>query len=624
MIDRRSLALFAAATVLLGAAQTPAARPPAAQTPAPAATQGDPRDGALPPPPQPAVLPPVPVIAPGYTAPSQVVPSGELVGVNQAPFVGLALDDAIAMALSRNTDLALQQSNERIAGYQIVAAKGAYDVRFQLQPTYSHSVNAPSSTFQAGPGGGPFTIDTVGATAGVSGLTQGGGTYAVTVSGSRTASNLAVNSFDPYYNTQVALSFTQPLLRGSAFDATRRQLQLAVANQSAQRDQALVTASQTVVNVANAYWDLVAAWQNVGIQEEGLRQAAAQADSNARLAKRGQAAPVDIVESNTQVNVFQDNVFSALQNVNRLQTQIKSLMLANPADPVWFANLVPTSSVGQIPAEPTLGDVVGAAVANRVEFAQLRDSRIVADIQLAYAREAARPQLDLNATVAENGFAGRPLPIGQTTFGAFLPIFTKLGIPANFGTTPANVVGGFGQSASNAVTAKFPSYSIGVTYSLPFGNRSARAAIAQAQETERTVQTQQIALAQRVQGEAINALQTIRTAKYRLVAAHAARIAAERVLLSEQRRFQIGTSTTFLVLQRQLDVANNRGRELQAQTDVNKATVELSRVTGGVFAQNKVDPNLVGSQTLALPNVANPPAPEASAFPIPAYPQARP
>jgi HAE1 family hydrophobic/amphiphilic exporter-1 len=580
----------------------------------------------LPPPPQPPVLPAVPNVAPGYTAPEQAtLPSGQLIGVNQTPFVGITLDDAIAMALQRNTDLALAQANQVVAGYQIVEARGAYDIKFQLQPTFNHTVSAPVSAFQTGPGGGAYTTDTLGATAGISGLTQNGGNYSLTASGQRTTSNLEVNSFNPYYNTQIALTFTQPLLRGEAIDATRRQLQLAVANRSAQRDQSLVTASQTVVNVANAYWDLVAAWQNVGIQEEGLRQAAAQAASNTRLAQRGQAAPVDVVESNTQVNVFQDNVFSALQNVNSLQTQIKSLILSNPADPIWFANLVPTSNVGQLPPEPTLASVVAQAVQNRAEFAQLRDSRVNADIQLAYAKDQTKPQLDVSAQIAENGFAGNLIPLGQTTFGAFLPVFQALNInPSVLGTTPPYIVGGPGTSAKNAFTAKFPSYQIGATLSFPIGNHTAKAALAAANEQERVVETQQIALGQRVQLESINALQSLRSARYRLAAAHAARVAAERVLLAEQRRFSIGTSTTFLVLQRQLDVANDRGRELQAQTDLNKAVVELSRVTGSIFSQNKVDPSVVGSQTLALPNVQNPPAPGASPFAIPTYPAVRP
>ncbi|MBC5809981.1 MAG: hypothetical protein GIW95_03875, partial [Candidatus Eremiobacteraeota bacterium] len=67
------------------------------------------------------VLPPVPNVGPTPNLPANALPSGDLVGTS-GPFVALALSDAIGMAMARNTDLGVAQSNRRIAGYQIVAA----------------------------------------------------------------------------------------------------------------------------------------------------------------------------------------------------------------------------------------------------------------------------------------------------------------------------------------------------------------------------------------------------------------------------------------------------------------------------------------------------------------------
>jgi HAE1 family hydrophobic/amphiphilic exporter-1 len=625
-------------------------------------TTGAPRAGSsiqgpgLPPPPKPPVLPAVPNIAPGFSAPIGAVPNPDLVGVQQQPFVGLTLQDALAMALQRNTDLALAQSNNRIANYQIVAAQGAYDVRFQLVPSYSHSISPAISSFQAGPNGGPVTQDTAGATAALTGRTPQGGNYSVGVSGTRITNNSTVNSYDPFYETALQLSVTQPLGRGRATDQTRLQLQLARTNATIQSNVALLQASSTVTQVSNAYYDLVSAWRNVAIQEEGLRQASAQAASNARLSARGAVAPTDIVEANTQVNVFQDNVYAAIQNVQRLQTTIKSLILANPADPVWFANLVPTSAVAQVPQEPTLDALILAAINNRPEIGQLRAQRQNAESNLAFAKDNLRPQIDLGLNYTSNGFAGVPTdpnanPIAGL-FGAQIAAINALiaranatggGAPipplsgAGFGSTPTYQNGRFGQSVQNLVDNRFPTYSVQLTYTLPFGNRTAKADYGIAQEQQRQVQLQETALLQRVRGEAVNAIQGLREAQYRVIAARAAREAAERVLLGEQRRFSAGTSTTFLVLQRQLDVANQRGRELQAQTDLDKAIVELNRVSGNLFAQNGIDASALGGTTLnaagatsvlpsaSAPSAGTPTAPgsspaQAQASPLPRRP----
>jgi outer membrane protein TolC len=590
---------------------------PSAQT-APGAANRGAQGGALPPPPVPAVLPPVPSIAPGFSAPVNALPNGDLVGVQQQPFVGLALQDAIAMALQRNTDLALAQSNRRISNYQIVAAQGAYDVRFQLVPQYSHSVSPAVSSFQAGPGGGPVTQDTAGVTASLQGLTQTGGQYRVGVNGTRVTSNSTINSYNPFYEAALQFGFTQPLARGRATDQTRLQLQLARNNASIANDVALTQASNTVVQVSNAYYDLVAAWRNVAIQEEGLRNAQAQAASNARLAARGAVAPTDIVEANTQVNVFQDNVFAALQNVQRLQTQLKSLILANPGDPVWFANLVPTTAIAQIPQEPSLDALINSAIANRPEIAQLRSQRANAYSNLAFAQDQLRPQIDLGLNYTSNGFAGQPVnPANNPIFGLFgaqiaaidalivrsnaqnptsTPIPTISG--SALGGLPPNQTGRLGTAFQNALDNRFPTYSAQLTFQVPLGNRTAKADYAIAQEQARQVAVQEIAVLQRIRSESVNAIQGLREAQYRVVAARAAREAAQRVLLGEQRRFQAGTSTTFLVLQRQLDVANQEARELQAQTDLDKAIVELNRVSGGVFAQNGIDTTALGGSTL--------------------------
>ncbi len=60
-------------------------------------------------------------------------------------------------------------------------------------------------------------------------------------------------------------------------------------------------------------------------------------------------------------------MFSALQNVSELQNQLKGLIVTNAGDPIWMANLVPTTSVSQLPPAPALNEIVAAALKNRPE-----------------------------------------------------------------------------------------------------------------------------------------------------------------------------------------------------------------------------------------------------------------
>jgi HAE1 family hydrophobic/amphiphilic exporter-1 len=562
------------------------------------------------------VLPPVPDVEPGFRASKEPLPSGDIAGA-EGPFVGLAIDDAVSMALARNTDLAISQSNRRIAAFQIIAAKGAYDTIFQVQPSYQMQVQPPVSPLQSGPNGGPITQITAGAQAGFSGLTTSGGSYKIFSSAQRTDSNFLYNGFDPYYETAIGFQFTQPLARNRAIDANRRQLQLARVNRDLSDDNAALQASNTIDNVLNAYYNLVAAWKNVAIQEDALRQARAQSESNGRLVRQGAAAPVDVVESDTQVDEFQNDVYSAIQNVASQQNTLKQLLLGNPADPLWTANLVPTTPISTEIEEPKIDDVVLSALERRPEVSQLRENLREENVNVAYAKDQTKPQIDLNLGVTENGFAGNPQPLTGT------PLFSVIGnevttinqlvaisnaanpgspllpINASAFNTPSYPYtnGNVGQSFGTALKGEFPTYSVSATLSFPIRNRTAEANYATEIERRNQLRTQEVALIQRLQYEARNAVQTYRSARSRLIAATAARIAAEKVAASELRKFHAGASTTFLVLQRQVNLANERGQELQAQSDVQKALVELSRVGGSILSENGVNVTTVGTQT---------------------------
>ena len=580
------------------------------------------------------VIPAVPPVEPWYRAPVAPPPAADIVGVTQQPFVAIGLQDAVAMALARNSDLSVSQSNRRIAGYQIVAAQGAYDVRFQVQPSYNFQEQPPLSPFQSGPGGGAITQTTLAANGSFTGQTTGGTKYTVGFSGEGIRSDSTANGFNPFFQSALSFSISQPLLKGRYSDA-RHQLDLARINADSLTDQTMLTASNTIATVEDTYWDLVAAWRNVAIQEETLRQAKAQSESNARLVKQGSAAPVDVVQSDAQVDIYQDNVYSALQNVATLQNQLKNLTLSDPADPIWMANLVPTSPALDLPPDPGLADVIVAALKNRPEVAAVSEQRRTADANLAYARDQAKPQVDLNLGYTSNGFAGQPASLlDNPIFSVFNPVFASIDqliayanghgghIPAlnvAFPATPPVYTGGFGTSISNLLANRLPEVAISATIGFPLRNRTARANVAVAREQQQQLAYQQAALIQRLVFESRNAVQDLQASKSRLNAARAARIASERVYESELRKFRAGTSTTFLVLQRQTELANQRGRELQAQTDLNKAEVGIDRVTGGIFAKNGFNVGTAGTApapATTLPARATPPpAPVLSPLP---------
>lgn len=529
------------------------------------------------------VTPPVPTVAPGYKAPDQRPTRADIVGVTQQPFVGISLDNAIGMALLKNPDLAVAASNTRVASYQVQQAKGANDVRFFVEPSVKHDTNpALNPFFSGGTDFEPYVQNYQTQQGGVEGQLETGTQYNINVSQTKVNDNTYINSFNPYYYGSFNVSITQPLLKGFLMNDDKRQIQLSLVNVDASQASTLASVSTTIASVEDAYWDLVAAWRNVAIQEDALRTSVLQQQSNVRQATHGYAAPIDAVESSTQVAVYQQNVFSALQTVSQLQNQLKSLIVSDPGDAIWQANLVPTSSVPELPPAPSLSAVLATALQNRPEVRQALDAQKQADVNLAYAKNQKLPQADLQLSYNGNGFAGQALPPLGGVFGDATP--------------PPYMVGTYGQAFANS--GKFATYSAAVQVSLPIGNNTAKGAVGVADEQEHIAAIQKLNTNQRIQYEVRNAVQNFQAALARLFAARQAREASAQVLASEERKFRNGESTTFLVNQRQIEFVQNQGLELQAQTDLNKAVVELQRVDGSILSQNGVSLTTLGTGAL--------------------------
>jgi outer membrane protein TolC len=556
------------------------------------------------------ILPIVPSVAPGYRAPRATSNGAEIIGVTQQPFVGISLQDAIAMSLLNNPKLAVSASNFRIARYNIVQVKGAYDVALHLEPTSNFSVNPPENFLAAGPGGvgyypgvapttGPGNIiqHQSGFEYGLGGQTENGGTYQAGIQQQRTYNNTTFNAYNPYYLASLNLAVSQPLLKNAGMNATKRQLKLAFINADAATAQSLIDASDTISQVESTYWELLAAWRDVAIQEEALREAIAQQQSNVRLVNRGAAAPIDAVESETQVANFQTKVFRALQTVSDLQNRLKSLVASHAGDPIWAANLVPSTSVEQLPSASDLSTVVAEAKANRPEVRQALDKLSAAGVDVVFARNQSLPQADVQAQYESNGFAGILTPVPTFIAGYCGP--GGLGL-SKCPTPPPNTQGSMPWAYHNMWAGYFPAFNIALIVGYPIQGHLARGlrGLAGEETTQAKVLVQGVE--ERIGAEARNALQSYQSALSKLDAARTARESADAVYASELRKFHNGESTTFLLLQRQLELEQARGSELEAQTQLNVSVVELQRVEGTILSSNGVDVQTLGSQASAV------------------------
>ena len=542
----------------------------------------------------------VPQVAPDFKAERGPFPALERVGVDMGEQRTMTVREAIELALANNKDIEVARENVRAAEFDLQAARGAYDPRFATNSYYERT-ETPTASFLSGSSTGSVTQSGVFSTSSVQGLTpKFGGGYRVDFVNNRITTNNQFAALNPQYPTSLTFSYTQPLLRGLRFDQTRRQIEIGKKNLSLTDAQFRQRAVETITAVQRAYWDLVYALRNLQIQREAVSDARKQLEHNRRLVKEGMLAPIDVVAAEAQISGFEQSVYSALDDVGRAENNLKNLIAENREAPLWKVSVVPTESVDLAPPPVALDEAMQVALKSRPELQSSDVAREINEIEQRFAREQTRPQVDLVASYGLVGLAGATNTSGTNPLATSnLDLRNRINelsaiaglnpLPApTVAGVPGGLVGGEFQSLVNLTANRYTNFRAGVTVNLPLRNTTAKALLGRTLVEQERIRTQREQLEQLIQVDVRNALQLVRTAESRLRAAAAARTASEQQYASEQRRFEAGQSTLFLVLERQTALTTARGNELRAQTDLNKAIAELQRATGNAMQANNV------------------------------------
>ena len=549
----------------------------------------------------PAVLPDdPPPVAPDFQAPMRPLPSAERIGVDVSDQLPLSLPEAITLALQNNNDIDSSRIGVQIAEFNLRAANGVYDPVIVSENFYERRTTPTASTIAGAAGNGSVTQSSLVNGFNLTGFSPYfGGFYQADFSGSRTTTDNRNATLNPQFPSVLTFTYTQPLWRGFRFDNNRRIIEIAKKNLSLTDAQFRQRAVETIAQVETAYWDLIFSLRNLQVQIDAVRQARTQLESNQRLVAKGALAPIEIVSANTQITTFEQNVYTAQELVTLAENALKTLMLPDRADAIWKRALVPVSSVEVEIPRISLEAAVAVALTNRQELAQLKTSSEINGINERFFRDQTKPQINLVGSYNGNGLAGTAVPrVANTTNSALTTRVNELSALNNLppltttatnGAVPENLVGGYFKSLSNLLTADYPTFRAGVTISLPLRNRTAQANLGRTLVEGDQIKNQTAQQEQTIESDVRNALQALRSSEARLQAALATRLSAEQLYESEQRLFRAGTSTVFLVQQRQITLVTARGNELQAQTLLNKAVSSFQRSTGTTLSANSVE-----------------------------------
>ncbi len=379
--------------------------------------------------------------------------------------------------------------------------------------------------------------------------------------------NALTNNLNPTSSPTLGLSISHNLLNGFGIAVNSRQIIVAKQNLNVSDLTFQTQIISVVSNVLTLYWGLVSDLEDVRSKQGSYDLAQQLYNDNKKQVQIGTLAPIDITQAESQVATSQrDLIFSqsaALQQEVRLKD---ALSRRGSGDPVIAdVHIVPLDhiqvpeAVDLPPIQTLLKQTLGSRFDLSAEQIDLRNTRTSA---LGTAN-GVLPVLRAIGSVSAQGLSGKTNPIA-----------TEVPPP------DAYYLGGFGNAVEQVFRRNFPSQRITAVYNENIRNDIAQGDYGidqlQLRQTELRTQKDMNQVAVDISNQTI-ALQQAHT-RYR--AALQSRILEEQLVSAEQKKYKLGTSTTYAVIQVQRDLATAKSNEISATAQYANAKIVLERVLG--------------------------------------------
>src|SRR6476646_3249337 len=553
----------------------------------------------------------------------------------------LSLNDAIAIALADNLDIAVQRYNLPIADTDILRTKAGQSFLGTntggVQNTQGGGVGGVGSGVTgagaggttagsggAGVGAGGFVGSTSGAgpqpdsfdpvlsgtlsferaifplsnsvTAGTSVLNQNtttgnvsyfqgfspGTALTVGFNNSRFTSNSPRSTTNPNLQSSFRAQVRQHLLQGFGPSLNTRLIRQARNNKKITeegfRQQVIVTVSQ----IQNIYWDLVNAYEDFKVKERSLGLAQKTLSDNQKQVEIGTLAPLDVVRAQSSVATAEQDLIISKTNLQLQQLVIKNALTRSLSgnSAVVQAEVIPTDTI-QIPAQenlPPVDDLIQQALANRPDYSQQKINLKNSQINIKGTNNGLLPVIDLVGFYGASSIAGVQNPLGTC------------GIPATPGCLPPGSIPttGFGDAFSNLFNSSAPDKGVAINIQIPLGNRAAQATQLRSRLEFRQSQLALKSLENQIAFTVRNDAFTVEQNRARVAAAQKARELSAQTLDAEQKKYNLGASTYLAVLQDERDLAASESALVAAMTNYAKSKVLLDRDTAQTLDRNNI------------------------------------
>jgi outer membrane protein len=389
----------------------------------------------------------------------------------------------------------------------------------------------------------------------------------------RTSSNSPFSSLNPSLQSNFSASIRQHLLQGFGRGLNLRLYRTALNNKKITEEAFRQQVISTVSQIENIYWDLVNAYEAYKVNERSLSLAQKTLSDNQKQVEIGTLAPLDVVRAQSTVAAAEQALIASKTNLQLQQLTIKNALtrsLPNNSQALQV-DVIPTDTV-QIPNEenlPPVEQLVKMALDNRPDYKQQKITLLNNEISIKGVKNGLLPIVDIVGFYGASAVAGVQNPLNTCPPGV------------TTGCTPVGAIPttGFGNTFGNLFNSSAPDKGVAINIQIPLGNR-----VAQATQVRSMLEYRQSQLSLKTVENVItigirNDVFTLENGRASVSAAQKARDLAAQTLDAEQKKYSLGASTSLAVLQDERDLAQAESTLVSAMTNYAKARVQLDRDT---------------------------------------------
>lgn len=454
----------------------------------------------------------------------------------------LSLDGARALALERNLGLQIEVLATEAAMYRYRATGGTFDWVYDANLAYTDQRIEPSDFFSAS------NRDVQQLTTGFTRPLETGGNLRASFESSLVESDSSF-AVDPRASTDLlTLAYSQPLLRGAWRDYATASMRQGEKDWARQRERERQARQKLLLDVTNAYWDLVAAEAELGVAASGVDLARRQVEQSQKRLDAGLGVRTDVLQAETELAQREQERLAADNRLRASSDGLKQLLFPGSDRGAWARELKPSTPLPALASGllvPRWEAALAVAIDRRAELRQQRLAVEVAEVRRDVARSDARPQLDFDLSASSQGYDPNE-----------------------------------GEALASTSSFDYPTFRAGLAFSTPLGNTTARNQLSASWSELRAEKLRYDQLETSVLADVRDA---VRQAEYQIEAVRAAQKSLELAreqLEAERARLENDQSTVFQVLQFQQELVRAMSVEVLARSNLAKSRTRLEAAQG--------------------------------------------